>query len=52
MSSEVLDEFIEEKSQQTIQSLTQFATFNQEFRSIMARLVVEGSSNPEELKKA
>jgi len=52
MSSEVLDEFIEEKSQQTIKSLAQFATFNWEFRRIMARLVMEGHSNPEELKKA
>src|SRR5882724_1651708 len=52
MSSEVLDEFIKEKSRQTIKSLTQFATFNREFRRIMARLVTEGCSNPEELKKA
>jgi len=52
VSSEVLDEFIEEKSRQTIKSLTQFATFNREFRRIMARLVTEGRSNPEELKKA
>src|SRR5882724_3969769 len=50
VSSEVLHEFIEEKSQQTIQSLAQFATFNWEFRRIMSRLV--GHSNPEELKKA
>jgi len=52
MSSEVLDEFIEEKSQQTIKSLAQFTTFNWEFRRIMARLVMEGHSNLEELKKA
>src|SRR5882724_9304693 len=52
VSSEVLDEFIEEKSQQTIKSLAQFATFNWEFRRITARLVMEGHSNPEDLKKA
>jgi len=52
MSSEVLEKFIEEKSQQTIWSLAQFSTFNWEFRRIMARLVMEGHSNPEELKKA
>ena len=32
VSSKILDKFIEEKSQQTMQSLTQFATFNCEFR--------------------
>ena len=52
MSSEVLDKFIKEKSQQTIRPLAQFTTFNQEFRRITARLVAEGCSNPEELKKA
>ena len=50
-ASEILDEFITEKSQQTIWSLGQFSTFNQEFRRIMARLVVQGHSNPEKLKK-
>ena len=35
-----------------IWSLAQFATFNQEFRRITARLVVEGCSNLEQLKKA
>src|SRR5882724_7822834 len=30
----------------------QFATFNQEFRRITARLVMEGCSNSDELKKA
>jgi len=52
VSSEVLDEFIKEKSRQTIKSLTQFATFNWEFSRITARLVTEGRSNPEVLKKA
>jgi len=52
MSSQVLDKFIKENSQKTIQSLAQFSTFNQEFRRIKARLVMEGCSNLEELKKA
>jgi len=52
MSSEILDKLIEEKSQQTISSLAQFATFNWKFKRIMARLFVEGCSNLEELKKA
>ena len=34
VSSEILDEFIKEKSQQTMRSLVQFATFNLEFRRI------------------
>ena len=51
MSSEILDKFVEEKSWQAIWSLAQITTFNWEFR-IMARLVAEGHSNPEELKKA
>jgi len=52
ISSEILDECIKEKSQQTIQSLAQFSTFSQEFRRIMVRLVSEGCSNPEDPKKA
>jgi len=52
VASEILDEFTKEKYQQTIQSLAQFATFNWEFRRIMSRLVAEGPSNAEELKKA
>src|SRR5882724_7960586 len=39
-------------SQQTIKSLAQSTTFNREFRRITARLVEEGHSNLEELKKA
>jgi len=52
VSFEVLDELIEEKVPTDHLVPFQFTTFNQEFRRIMARLVIEGCSNPEELKKA
>ncbi len=52
ISSAILDVFIEEKSRETIRSLTEFATFHQEFRRITTRLIKEGQSNPDELRKA
>src|SRR6266481_9837218 len=52
ISSAILDVFIEEKSWETIRLLTEFATFHWEFRRITGRLIKEGWSNPDELRKA
>src|SRR6266481_6260341 len=52
ITSAILDTFIEEKSQQPIHSLAEFATYNWEFRRITSRLVRERHANPDKLRKA
>ena len=46
VTSEILNTFIEERSQQPIHSLNEFATYNQDFRRITGRLAREGHANP------
>src|SRR6266481_9194913 len=52
ITSVILDTFIEEKSQQPIHSLAEFATYNWEFRRITGWLVREGCTNPDKLRGA
>ena len=52
VTSEILNTFIEERSQQPIHSLDEFATYNWDFRRISGRLAREGHTNPDKLRKA